>query len=227
LFSEQVNESLVITDQWISALWDAVIDAGIESKTDLIILSDHGHLPYSRSVSPNIYLKDAGFIRIGEKGNLLDWDAYAAAGGLSSLVYLSRPDDEMLYNSVYALLQKMAEEGIHGFEQVFTKAEVKGKYGLDGPFSFVLETDGHTVFSEYLMVPAVRPVKNEDGRLGHSSHGHLPEKGPQPTFLAMGPSITKGIEIEHGHILDHAATFAKILGISFPQAHGKTACFVK
>jgi len=227
LFSDQVKESLVTTDRWISALWNAVIDAGIENETDLIVLSDHGHLSYSRTISPNIYLKDAGFIRVDEEGKLLGWDAYAAAGGLSSLVYLSRPEDAALYNSVYSLLRKMAEEGIYGFEQVFTREEVKEKYGLDGAFSFVLETDGCTGFGEYLTRPVVRPAKNEDVRLGHSSHGHLPEKGPQPTFLAMGPSIEKGVEVEHGHILDHAATFAKILGIPFPQAHGKAACFVK
>jgi len=46
-------------------------------------------------------------------------------------------------------------------------------------------------------------------------------------MLAMGPSIEPGIVIPEGHILDHAATFAKILGIDFPQAQGKAAAFVK
>ena len=38
----------------------------------------------------------------------------------------------------------MAAEGIYGFTTVYTKDETKAM-GLDGDFSFVLETDGYVV----------------------------------------------------------------------------------
>ena len=54
-----------------------------------------------------------------------------------------------------------------------------------------------------------------------SDHGHLPHKGPQPVFVGMGPSFKKGVVIPEGNILNHAPTFAKILGIELKAAQGK------
>lgn len=226
LFNAKVNASIELTDKWISMLWDAVVDSGLENNTDIIILSDHGQLEITRTICPNIFLKEAGFIHVDEEDNLIGWDAYAASGGLSTQVYLSRPEDEVLYHDVKTLLEKMAQELIYGFERVFTKEEVKERYGLDGNFSFVLETDGFTSFNDEWTRPVVRGIDTTDYRFGNATHGHMPEKGPQPTMLAMGPSVKQGVTVPHGHILDHAATFAKILGLEFSQAQGKPVEFV-
>ena len=114
----------------------------------------------------------------------------------------------------------MAEEGIYGFSEVLTEEEMKKRYGLYGDFSFCIETDGFTSFSEDLDRPAVRPLDTSDYRFGHATHGHMPEKGPQPPFLGMGPSFRKGAVLTEGSILDHAPTFAKILGLQLPDADG-------
>ena len=221
LFSDKVNESIKVTDDWLKMLWDAVCDAGIEDETDFVIVSDHGHLGICRVVCPNVYLADAGLIKLDENGEITHWDAYIASCVLSAQVYLARPDDEKLYNKVYTMLKEMAEEKIYGFESVFTREEVKEMYGLDGDFSFVLETDGYTSFDESPCRPLVRDLDINDYRYGKSTHGHRPEKGPQPVFAGMGPSFKKGVVLPQGNILNHAPTFAKILGIDLPQAKGK------
>ncbi len=217
LFSDEVKEAILVTDKWISDILKAVDEAGIRNSTDFVILSDHGHLNYSRSVSPNVFLADKGYITLDGNGKIASWRAYAASCGLSSQVYLADKTDTKLYNDVYCLLKKMAAEKIYGFERVFTVDEVRTRYGLYGEFSFVLETDGYTLFDESLTLPA---VSNTDCHT-HSSHGHMPEKGPQPPFIAMGPSFKKGVVIENGSILNHAPTFAKILGINLPDAYGR------
>lgn len=221
LFFDKVNEAIKVTDGWLKMLWDAVCDAGIEDETDFVILSDHGHLNICRIVCPNVYLADAGLIRLDENGGIKEWDAYIASCALSGQVYLSRPDDEKLYNKVYKMLKEMADEKIYGFESVFTREEVKEMYGLDGDFSFVIETDGYTSFDESPCRPLVRDLDINDYRYGKSTHGHRPEKGPQPVFAGMGPSFKKGVVLPQGNILNHAPTFAKILGIDLPQAKGK------
>ena len=114
----------------------------------------------------------------------------------------------------------MAREGLYGFSRVFTREEVKDLYGLDGGFSFVIETDGFTSFSEDWRRPIVRELNISDYRFGHSTHGHMPEKGPQPPFMGMGPSFEKGAVLETGHITNHAPTFARILGVELPEAEG-------
>lgn len=226
LFNERVNASVKETDRWISMLWNAAAETGLENDTDIIILSDHGQLGISRTVCPNVFLRDAGYIQADEQDHLVSWDAYALSCGLSAQVYLSHPEDSALYNSVRDSLEKMAARKDWGTERVFTREEVKELYGLDGGFSFVLESDGITSYSDEWAGPALRELDTSDYRFGHATHGHMPEKGPQPTMFAMGPSVRKGVIVPQGHILDHAATFAKILGIDFPQAQGKAAEFV-
>lgn len=56
-------------------------------------------------------------------------------------------------------------------------------------------------------------MNNEDYRLGQASHGHLPEKGPQPTLIAFGPHIKPGAILSTANLVDEAPTFAAALGI--------------
>lgn len=220
LFSDRVKFAVSETDKWLGMLLDAVHDAGIEDSCDFVVLSDHGQLNIVRKLCPNVLLADAGYIKTNPDGTLASWDAYVASGGLTAHVYLSRPDDKELYDGVYKLLSKMADDKLCGFEKVFTTEEVNERYGLSGDFSFVLESDGYTSFGEECVRPIVRPLDIEDYRTGHATHGHMPEKGPQPPFMGMGPSFKAGARVEIGNILNHAPTFAKILGVELRDAKG-------
>lgn len=221
LFTDHVRKAARQSDAWIGEILKAVRDAEIENETDVVIMSDHGQLAITRVICPNVFLRDRGLIRTGEDGRMLNWDAYIAGAGLSGQVYLSRPDDPGLKAYVYGILTEMAEEGIYGFSEVLTEEEMRQRYGLYGDFSFCIETDGFTSFSESLVRPAVRPLDTSDYRYGHATHGHMPEKGPQPPFIGAGPSFIKGAVMEEGNILNHAPTFARILGVELPDAEGR------
>lgn len=221
LFTEYVTEAIRMTERWLEMLVEALMDAGIYEDTDIVVLSDHGHLSIRRAICPNVFLRDKGYIRVDKDGKIESWDAFVGSCGCSAHVYLSRPEDEKLETEVCQLLREMAEEKIYGFEEVLTKEEARERYGLWGDFSFVLETDGFTSFKEDWERPVVRPLDVLDYRYGRTTHGHMPEKGPQPTFLAMGPSIRKGVAVENGDILNHAPTLAKILGVELTEAVGK------
>jgi hypothetical protein len=54
----------------------------------------------------------------------------------------------------------------------------------------------------------------------HGTHGHLPDKGPQPTFIGCGPHFKKGVRIEEGDILNHAPTLASLLGVTLYDSVG-------
>ena len=220
LFTDEVKEAIKLTDKWIGWIFDAVEEAGIKDNTDIVVLSDHGHLNICRCVCPNVFLADKGYITLNDKGEIESWRAYIASCGLSAQVYLSDKTDKKLYDDIYTMLKEMAAEKIYGFEKVFTTEEVKEKYGLYGEFSFVLETDGFSSFGESAVRPVVRPIDISDYRYGASTHGHMPEKGPQPPFMAMGPSFKKGVVIETGSILNHAPTFAKVLGVDLSDSRG-------
>lgn len=135
-------------------------------------------------------------------------------------MYLADKNDKGLYRDVYQLLSNMAKEGIYGFMRVYTAEETREKYGLFGDFSFVLEGDGYTGFGEWLTRPLVRGFDASDYRFSKGTHGHDPDRGPQPTFIAMGPSFKGGVTVEHGDLKNHAPTIARALGFSMPDAEG-------
>src|SRR5690606_4738184 len=99
---------------------------------------------------------------------------------LSAHVYLRNPADETLSERVYKLLLHLRDEGIYGISEVFTRDEIRKKEHLDGAFSFVLESDGYTSFGNDWRRPIVRAFDLDDYRFGRATHGHLPDKGPQP-----------------------------------------------
>ncbi|HIS68785.1 MAG TPA: alkaline phosphatase family protein [Candidatus Gallacutalibacter stercoravium] len=221
LFNIQVDQSLALADRYLGRLMDAARDAGIYDETNFVVLSDHGHLEVKRTICPNVVLADEGLIRLDGQGNVTSWDAYIQSAGLSAQVFVRDPGDANLCARVHGLLRHMCNEGIYGISQVFTAAEAENRYRLAGGFSFVLEGDGFSSFGESCVRPIARPLEITDYRYGHSTHGHLPEKGPQPPFLCIGPDFRPGVVLHQGRIIDEAPTMAAAMGLSLPEADGE------
>lgn len=220
VFSQEVQAEVARTDQWIGRLMRAAEDAGVGEETNFVLTSDHGQLDVKRTINLNVFLADRGFLTV-EGGQLKDWRAYSLSGGLSALVYLKDPGDRRLYDEVYAALKDMAEEGIYGISQVFTEPEIREQEHLGGDFSFVLESDGYTSFGDNWNRPAVIGYDQSDYRKGRATHGHLPDKGPQPVFAAKGPGLREHVTLETCRLVDEAPTFARLLGVEIPGAVGR------
>ena len=60
-----------------------------------------------------------------------------------------------------------------------------------------------------------------DYRFGQATHGHHPDKGPQPPMIAFGPDIQKGAIVDRRPMVDETATFARLLGVDMPNIAGK------
>jgi predicted AlkP superfamily pyrophosphatase or phosphodiesterase len=220
LFNDRVSMGIAETDRWIGELMDAVRDAGMLGETNLVLTSDHGQLEIKRVVNLNVLLAERGFIRLNGDGSLRDWDAWCLSGGLSAMVFLKDPKNAGLHGRIAALLKELCDEGVYGFSQVFTTEEINQTEHLNGGFSFVLETDGYTSFGDAWVRPLVTSFDSADYRYGRATHGHLPEKGPQPVFLCKGPDFKENVTLETGRLVDQAPTFAKLLGVSLPKADG-------
>lgn len=220
LFTDKVTQALYETNLWFEQLFKAADDAGILDETDFFIVSDHGQMNIRRCVALNVKLAEAGLIDVDENGDIRDWRAFCKSGGLSALVYLKNPENEIDYAETEALLRRLCDEEVYGISRVFTKAEAEKEQRLSGPFSFVVETDGYTSFSNDWIRPLVKPLDNQNYRFGRASHGHLPEKGPQPTLFAFGPHVQPGVVLENAHLVDEAPTFARILGIRMENIDG-------
>lgn len=221
LFGHKITEGLCRNDDWIGQIFDAVRQAGMFDRTNIVITSDHGQLEVKRNIHLNTLLVNEGLIKLNSDYSVASWDAFIQSAGLSAQVYLKRPDDKNLYQKVYGMLSKMAEDGLYGFNEVYTTEEVQSRFNLSGEFSFIIETDGYSRFGNRLTGPVVQQLAFSDYRFKYGSHGHIPSKGPQPPFLCMGPDFKQGVIIKSGRIIDQAPTYAKLLGADLPEADGE------
>ena len=221
LFTPKVEAGLYETNLWIGQLIKAADDAGILANTDFFIVSDHGQLSIRRCVALNALLAERGLIDVDESGSIRDWTAFAKSGGLSALVYLKNPAAREDWERTREVLETLKREEIMGVGDVFTEEEARQQHHLGGKFSFVVETDGYTTFANDWTRPLVRPQDNRNYRFGRATHGHLPEKGPQPTLIAFGPSMKPGAVLENACLVDEAPTFAHALGLKMENIDGR------
>lgn len=220
VFGDWLYPELDRQDKYIGDLCQALSDAGVLEDTDIFLVSDHGQREIKRTIKLNALLADKGFIDVNEKGKPQSWRAYCLSNAMSSLVYLKDPDDKSTYDEVFKTLKELCAEGIYGFSKVYTREEISEKEQLDGDFSFVLESDGYTSFSDSCKRPLIAPVDLSDFRFGRATHGYLPDLGPQPVLVANGPHIKKGVSVDRRPIIDEAPTYAKLLGVELPDADG-------
>ena len=220
VFNDFTREGLDLTDEWLGQVIEALEDAGIYDETNFVLISDHGQRDFVRRLKMNVLLRRGGFFDVDENGKVSDWRAFAQSNGMSFSVHLKDKNDEALKKEVYDYLKKLADEGVWGFGKIRTAEEAEAEYGLSGPFSFIVETDGYTTFADGWEEPIVNPIDFSDYRLGNATHGYEPETGAQPVFVARGPAFKAGYYRERGRVIDEAPTYAYILGDSMPEAEG-------
>ena len=222
LFSDKVTHGLHEIDNWLGWIIKATKDAGIYEDTDFFIVSDHGQININRVICPNVELARRGLITVDKSGKVADYTAIVKSTGASAQVYLKNPDDPESYTKTHRILTSMCNEGIYGISRVYTAKEAREEEQLAGSFSFVLETDGFTSFGNDWTGSLSRPHDITDYRFGRATHGHQPDKGPQPTLIAFGPSIKPGVIVEQRSIVDEPATYAKVLGLDMGDIDGRS-----
>ena len=199
----------------------ALRDNGDLENCNIVLTSDHGQIDCQRMARPNVLLREKGFISVDEKGRVADWRAYAVAVGMSVQIWLRDPSDQALYEEVYDLLKEAAKEGNYGFSEVFTEAETRARDHLGGGFSFILETDNVTHFSDDWTGEYMTPDRQVLEGYFYGNHGYHPDKGPKMAFVGKGPAFQKGAVLESARLEDQAPTYARILGVSLPDTDGR------
>lgn len=222
-FSDRLQHEIRRIDDQIGEICEALADADVLEETNIALISDHGQIDADRSVNVNVLLREQGLLDIDENGVLKpDWQAYCLSVGMSAYVYLHDASDKKLWKHVYELLKNWCNAGIYGFEKVFTSEETEETEHLNGAFSFMLESDGYTNFSNKCTGPYAVPITAENYRYSHGKHGYLPDKGPQPIFVAKGPDFANSeVKVPFCRLVDEAPTFAALLEVSMHEADGK------
>lgn len=217
VFGPAVERGLDLLDEWLGEIIEAMEDAGVYEDTDFVILSDHGHMNFTRVARPNVLLRQGGFIDVDEDGKVTAWRAFAHSTGMNTMIRLADPSDEALREEVGRFLREAYKQGLCGIQQVYTEAETRERYRLGGDFAYMLENIDDVNFSPAWTGPVISALPRGRG----SSHGYLPEKGPWPVFLGAGPSFRPGAVLSMAHLVDEGPTLARVLGTRLPDADGR------
>jgi predicted AlkP superfamily pyrophosphatase or phosphodiesterase len=220
LFNDYVTEQIDYTYYWVEKIIRAIKEIGEWDNTDFILTSDHGQVDIKRWGHPNKLLAEAGLMTVDENNNITDYKAYVKTLGGSAQVYLKDKNDKESYDLTYKTFKDAMESGLYGIEKVYTAEECDKEEHLNGDFDFVLEFDSYTANGWEPFGPYFTSYDLSDYRTGRATHGFLPDKGPQPSMLMIGPDFNEGVVIERRHTLDMAATIAKIFDFDMPDIDG-------
>jgi predicted AlkP superfamily pyrophosphatase or phosphodiesterase len=221
VFGKELYEALDRTDAWLGDMIQALEEAGLYEDTNFVLLSDHGQHDYDRIVRLNVLLAQGGFLDVAPDGSVYDYQAFAHTNGMSAAVHLRDPGDAALYEKVYAYLLELKRSGKYGFTNVYTVQETREKYGTYGPFSFMVATDGTVTISGAWTKDAIEELGADEQKPARATHGHEPDMGHDPIFIARGPGFREGAVLERAELRDIAPTLAGLWGETMPQAEGQ------
>jgi predicted AlkP superfamily pyrophosphatase or phosphodiesterase len=206
----QVQQAVADADAAVGIIIDALKEAGIWESTVFMIGGDHGFYDIKKSISPNVWLKEAGLMNDVKTG---DWKAQFNSAGGSAFLYLKDPSDKATANKVKALLEAQPDS-VKQYYRVISKEQIdKGGYNPNVAFALTAEHDAAFGYAN-----TGEAVKQGKG----GTHGHFPDtKNIRTGLVVHGPGIRKGAVIEEMNLRDMTPIIVKLLDIPFPKVDGK------
>ena len=195
-------------DVHIGEMLAAVKQAGIESSTDVFIVSDHGFLPIDRNVRPNFLLVKAGLLTANSKGEITGGSIDTVVNDGSFFIYW--PRDQDLRARIDTALKPLRDQGL--LWATFDEQALH-KMGADPEARLALEAAAGVEFETEATGPLVSPLENPAG-----THGYLPSRpGLESSFVAWGPDIKTGVELHRIDLTEIAPTILEAMGIHDPK----------
>nr|WP_234288480.1 alkaline phosphatase family protein [Listeria ivanovii] len=214
--SLEAKAALKRHDNRLGQIIQATKEAGIYENTVFAVLGDHYQLDVTHAIRLNVLFAEEGWLQVVDS-RITDWQVYAKSCDGSCYIYTK---DEKLIPAIMKLLQKMK-----GIEAIITNEEISRR-GADHNAALMVEGKLGYYFMDDIYGPAKEVVtKDMLGKPGYYSavHGYSPEKeNYQTTFVFNGPGIKAGAKIANARLIDAGPTFAKILGLQFPNTAGST-----
>ena len=183
--SPEAKAAVEESDAHIGRVLRALADAGIAERTFFAVVSDHGFLPVSQSLKPNVLLREAGLLKLDAKGKVEEWQTYFQTDGGSAALHLKDPKDSATLERVRTLFAPKAAANGSGIRRVLDAREVEAYGGgaetplvlsAEAGFSFVSAADG-----AYASPPAYK-----------GTHGHAPDREElQAALVLTAPDLKK------------------------------------
>ena len=222
VYNAHVSDQLRKHDEEFGAIIETLRRKGTLDETNIVILGDHGQTDVEDVLLINVLLRQAGFIRTDADGKVESFDAIAHSTGLCAYIELSDPHDAALKAAVREYLGSLMHDGRIKLAYVMDADEALERFGVAGPFDFIIESTLPISFGERLDCESVWASKIPgDHKTGAATHGGSPSREELTTFMAAGPDVATGVVVQRRSMVDEAPTMAKMLGFTMQGTDGK------
>ncbi|MBC6365592.1 alkaline phosphatase family protein [Algoriphagus sp. AK58] len=198
-----VRKSLAATDRAIGKIIEAAERAGILDQTTFIVTGDHGFVNIHSSLSPNVWLVEAGLMENQpDRGN---WKATFHTSGASAFLHLKDPKDQKTLDQVKSILSQLPEN----YKKLFRVVEKEelAEIGADPNAALALAPIRGVSFSSSSQGAILKPAKG-------GTHGFFPDFDEIETgFIAWGAGIQSNVEIQEMSLVDVAAVVDYLLNL--------------
>jgi predicted AlkP superfamily pyrophosphatase or phosphodiesterase len=212
--------SVRFADERIGEIREALERPGFRGRAALIVVADHGFLPYEKEVRLNALFVREGFIELDREKKPAQRRAWAVAAGGAAGVYLLEEDPAARAATGEKLVAIL--EAAEGVDRVVRPSAFPG-LGLPDPRSDPRQAD--------LMVTAKEGYAFAGGADGdvmtalkgqRGAHGHLPSHPRMGAlFVAWGAGVRRGVVLDEVKAVDVAPTAARLLGVEMPGVEGR------
>ncbi len=207
--SKEAYAELEKQDARIGRVLEAIRRAGLEARTTVAIVSDHGFMPVEREFHPGVVLAQAGLVKFDSSGRIVEWHAAVWSNGGSAAIFLRDPSDTAARETVRRLFEEWARRPGSPLLRVIEASELE-QLGAAPTAAFFLEAADFCAFGGDYRGEALRPARpNYRG-----SHGYLPDR-PQmfASLILWGRGVRRGARAPVVNMTDIAPTLAALLGV--------------
>ena len=203
-------------DAQVRAVWEE-LKRDFPGKATLFVVSDHGFSPITRTILPNVVLKQAGLT--APDGSVTNGPVAVVVQGGGAMIYVL---DEARRTELLAQLRE-AFGKVPGVSKIIGTEQFKD-YGVADP-----KDDPHApdliLFAEEGCAfgnTAAGGVPFKDKAELSGTHGHDPNLPHlHATFVAWGQGIKPGIKLGEISNTSVAPTIARLLKLQLPDADGE------
>lgn len=212
--SGEAMEALRRLDKHVKQVIDATKVAGTFEDTNFVILGDHYQINVDKMIHLNTLFAKRGWLT-GKPDQTIrkDWSVLAKTCDGSTYIYTKN----------FSQIKRLREviSGVEGVERIYSNEEAIAR-GADPKCTLMVEAKaGYYFTDEGSRSNVVERVMPE--MMGHPDryqgvHGYDPNKpGYKTTIIFNGPMVKENQTIDGAKLVDEAPTFAKLLGLKFPE----------
>ena len=184
-------------------------------QTTVVLVSDHGFMPFEREVRVGTLLRTLGLLELDPQGRLVNWRAFFWPQGGSAAIYLHPQATGQDRRKVDDAIKLLQGNPAYGVGSVHKGADLIALGGLAGAYALLEALPGFT-FGRSMDGPDLVVARTG------GTHGHHPgQPGARASLVMRGPGIAANKSLGQVRLLDVAPTVARILGVELGRVEGR------